>query len=117
MIELSRGAGQVVAADVRTTVAAFDGALLSGARMCVSVLEATQGANVPIAQTQRLLKSISSGMQSVVDGREEIVRAVRSMTAIQGRSNLAEESYGCPDGWEQLAAGSPEVAMAGRPAA
>ena len=102
MAEISKGAGVVVAEDVRATVAAFDGALLNGARMCVSVLEATQGAGVPVAQTQKLLRSISTGLSAVVDGRGEIVAAVRQMTVIKSRSNLAEVSYGCPDGWDSV---------------
>lgn len=112
MIKLMESAGTVVAGDVKTTVAAFDDALLNGARMCVSVLEATQGSNVPIAQSQRVLKSLSTGLQSVVDGRAELVCAVRHMTAIQGRSNLREQSYGCPDGWEAMATSGALPALA-----
>lgn len=102
MTKISMGAGVVVAEDVRATVAAFDGALLNGARMCVSVLEAAQGADVPVAQTQRLLRSISTSLNAVVEGRGEIVAAVRQMTAIKSRSNLAPVDYGCPDGWDVI---------------
>lgn len=116
MIEFRNGAGVVVAGDVKTTVAAFDDALLNGARMCVSVLEATQGANVPISQTQRVLKSMTSGLQSVVDGRADLVSAVRHMTAIQVRSNLSEESYGCPDGWKASSREAPARAATAEPA-
>jgi hypothetical protein len=107
MINFRAGAGTVVAADVKSTVAAVDEALLSGARMCVSVLEATQGTSVPVAQSQKVLRSIAAGLNAVVDGRGEIVSAVRQMNAIKARSNFAPESYGCPTGWDDLTAMEP----------
>ncbi len=99
MIELKHGAGLVVAGEVRNAFNAVDDALLNSARMCVSVLEATQGANIPAQQTQLLLKSITASMTAVVNGRDEIVSALRQMNAIKGQSNLAPVDYGCPDGW------------------
>lgn len=114
MVEFSKGAGLVVANDARTAVAAFDGALLSGARMCVSVLEAAQGANIPAARTQKVLRSISSSLSAVVEGRGEIVAAVRDLNAIKLRSNLRVEDYGCPDGWEAV---DPTAAPTGADAA
>ena len=98
MANFRHGAGIVVAGDVRDAVAAFDGALLSGARMCVSVLEAANGAGVPIVQSQKVLRALSTGMTSVVDGRGEIVSAIRQMNAIKSASNVRMEDYGCPDG-------------------
>jgi hypothetical protein len=103
MINLTEGAGAVVAGEVRDAFAAVDQALLSSARMCASVIEATKGAGIPAGQSQRLLRSITSGMNRVVDGREEIVEALRQMNVIKDRSNLAPVSYGCPTGWEELA--------------
>lgn len=102
MIELKPGAGLVVAGDVRNTFAAFDDALLNGARMCMSVIEATQGTNVPVGQSQLLLRAITNGLNSVVEGRAEIVGALKQMIAIKDQSNLAAVSYGCPDGWDAL---------------
>ena len=103
MIEISKGAGAVVASDVQQTVASVDSALLNGARMCISFIEATQGSKVPVAQTQKVLKSVTAGLSAVVDGRAEIAAAIRHMAAIQGRSNLREEAYGCPLPWDDLA--------------
>ncbi len=99
MIELKHGAGLVVAGEVRNAISSVDDALLNSARMCVSVIEASKGANIPAQQTQQLLRSITTGMTAVVDGRDEIVGALRQMLAIKGQSNLAPVSYGCPDGW------------------
>jgi hypothetical protein len=99
MIELKPGAGLVVAGEIRNAFSAVDDALLNSARMCVSVIEATQGANIPAQQTQQLLRSITASMAAVVDGRDEIVTALKQMLAIKGQSNLAPVNYGCPDGW------------------
>ena len=99
MIELKQGAGLVVAGEIRNAFSAVDDALLNSARMCVSVIEATQGANIPAQQTQRLLRSITASMTAVVDGRDEIVTALKQMLEIKGQSNLAPVDYGCPDGW------------------
>ena len=51
MIELSQGAGEVVAGDVRNAFAAVDDALLNSARMYVSIVEATKGSNIPVSQS------------------------------------------------------------------
>lgn len=99
MIDLKHGAGLVVAGDVRTAFNAVDDAILSSARMCVSVLEATQNTNIPAQQTQHLLRSITASMTAVVAGRDEIVTALKQMLTIKGHSNLAPVNYGCPDGW------------------
>jgi hypothetical protein len=104
MIELKQGAGLVVAGDVQNAFSAVDDAILNSARMCVSVIEATQGANVPAQQTQILLRAITAGMSAVVEGRAEIVNALKQMISIKDQSNLAPVSYGCPDGWSTSAA-------------
>lgn len=104
MIKLKESAGIVLAGDVRNAVAAVDDALLNGAKLCVSVLEAAQESNLPVQQTQKLYRSIISGLNAVLEGRGEIVAAVQRMNAIKAQSNLAPQNYGCPDGWEQVAA-------------
>lgn len=104
MIKLKEGAGIVVAGDVRNAVAAVDDALLNGAKLCVSVLEAAQGTNLPVQQTQKLYRSITTGLSAVLDGRGEFVAAVRQMNEIKARSNLAPQNYGCPDGWDAVTA-------------
>lgn len=91
-----------MAADVQSAIAAVDDALLNSARMCVSILEATRGTKIPATQTQRLLRSVTAGLSTVVSGRAEIVSAIRTMTAIQANSNLRETAFGCPLDWEEL---------------
>ncbi|MEI9928039.1 MAG: hypothetical protein WDN44_10550 [Sphingomonas sp.] len=107
MFEFRQGAGAVVAADTSNTVAAMDDALLNGVRMCASIIEATQGSNLPAAHSQKLLNSMTAGLTQVVAGRGEIVTAIRQLTAIKGQSNFAPMDFGCPDGW-----GPPEAAAA-----
>lgn len=89
----------MVAGEIRNAFNAVDDALLNSARMCVSVIEATQGTNIPAQQTQQLLQSITASMTAVVNGRDEIVTALKQMLVIKGQSNLAPVDYGCPDGW------------------
>ena len=100
MLNFRPGAGPIVAADTQNTVAAGDDALLNGARMCASIIEATQGSNLPAAQSQRLLSSMTAGLQRVVEGRGEIVATIRQLSVIKSRSNFAPENFGCPEGWE-----------------
>lgn len=111
MIELNAGAGTVVAADVRTAFASVDESLLNQARMTVSVLEATQGADIPAGQKQKLLRSLSDSMAAMVEGRSSICAALGEMLKIKQHSNLSPVSYGCPIGWEDLKASAAPAAM------
>lgn len=97
MLQFRPGAGAVVAADTQNAVAAVDDALLNGMRMCASIIEATQGSNLPAAQSQRLLASMTSGLAQFVAGRGEIVATIRQLATIKGQSNFAPEDYGCPE--------------------
>lgn len=97
MIEFRHGGGAVVAADARSAMTSVDEALLNGARMCASFLEASQGSSLPASHSQRVIRSITAGMNSVVEARASMVTAIRELRVIQGRSNFAEEAYGCPD--------------------
>jgi hypothetical protein len=103
MLNFRPGAGAIVASDSQNAVAAVDDALLNGVRMCASIIEATQGSNLPPAQSQKLLTSMTSGLQSVVQGRGEIVSTIRQLAFIKSRSNFAPENFGCPEGWDALA--------------
>jgi hypothetical protein len=100
MLKFRPGAGAIVAADSQNTVAAVDDALLNGVRMCASIIEATQGSNLPATQSQKLLRAMTAGLQSVVAGRGEIVATIRQLAVIKSQSNFAPEDFGCPEGWE-----------------
>ncbi|HYJ30813.1 MAG TPA: hypothetical protein VEW25_10790, partial [Allosphingosinicella sp.] len=69
MLNFRPGAGPVVAADTKNAVAAVDDALLNSARLMASIIEATQGSNLPVSESQKLLAAMTSGLQSVLDGR------------------------------------------------
>lgn len=103
MLNFRAGAGAVVAADTKNAVAAVDDALLNSARLIASVIEATQGSNLPVSESQKLLSSMTCGLQAVLDGRGNMVSAIRQMTNIKGRSNFAPVDFGCPGGWEAAA--------------
>lgn len=100
MIEIGKGVGLVVAGDVRNVFAAVDDAILNSARLCASVVEAMQGCNIPVVHSQQVLGNVTAGIAAVVNGRAEMVAAVRQMHAIKGQSDLAPVDYGCPDGWK-----------------
>lgn len=109
MLNFRPGAGTIVAADTKNAVAAVDDALLNSARLIASVIEATQGSNLPVSESQKLLSSMTSGLQAVLDGRGNMVAAIRQMTNIKGRSNFAPMDFGCPVGL--YAADSAEVTL------
>ncbi len=45
----------------------------------------------------------------MVEGRSQVVSAIRHLNAIKQGSNIAPMNFGCPEGWEQMAldAGQP----------
>lgn len=98
MLNFRPGAGPVVAADTKNAVAAVDDALLNSARLIASVIEATQGSNLPVGESQQLFSEMTSSLQSVLDGRGTMVSAIRRMTDMKGRSNFAPLDFGCPGG-------------------
>jgi hypothetical protein len=102
MLEFRPGAGAIVAADSQNAVAAVDDALLNSVRMYASVIEATQGSNLAPAQSQKLLITMTAGLQSVVNGRGEIVSTIRHLALLKARSNFAPLDFGCPLPWEDL---------------
>ncbi|WP_066479416.1 MULTISPECIES: hypothetical protein [unclassified Sphingomonas] len=99
MLEFRPGAGAVVAADTKNAVAAVDDALLQSARLCASIIEASQGSNLPISRSQKLYKSMAQGLNRVVEGRGDLVDTIRELTLIKEDSNFASANFGCPDGW------------------
>ncbi|WP_070153094.1 hypothetical protein [Sphingobium phenoxybenzoativorans] len=88
-------AGHTVAADVRNVFSGIDGALLNTARLTVSLLEASEGADLSAAKGQKVLESVAAGFNKVVEGRKEIMTAHRALTVIKGESNLSVVDYGC----------------------
>lgn len=111
MVNFQPGAGAVVAADSKNAVAAVDDALLNNLRMYASFIEATQGSNLPAAQSQKVYKSLSASLSAIVEGRADIVAAIRQLNFIKGASNLRELDFGCPL-WLEASPGPTAVQLA-----
>lgn len=111
MANFQIGAGAVVAADSKNTVSAIDDAMLNHARMLASFIEVTQGANLSADKSQKFYKSMSAGLNAFVEGRGDIVSAIRQLNYIKSISNLREENFGCPI-WVEAAPGPVAAAPA-----
>lgn len=103
MHNIKQRVGDVIAADTQASIEALDTAVLMQTRLCASTIEAATDSRLPIAATQSLLETLSSGMQVLVQGRAELAKTVRHINLIQARSNLRETSFGCPNGWAPTA--------------
>jgi hypothetical protein len=90
--------GTLVAADTQGTLKALDDAILSELKLCTTLVEAIQGGDVPIASSQKILSSVTSGLSHIVAGRGEMATAVRQLTILKRDSNLSVYDYGCPNG-------------------
>lgn len=97
MHEIKHSSGAVVAAETQASVAAIDTAVLTQARLCVSVIEAANDTNAPVVTVQKLLQSMTAGMSGLVASRMDMVNTVRELTLIQRRSTLDASDFGCPD--------------------
>lgn len=104
--------GQVVAADTQASITALDTAVLMHSRLCASAIEASADSHLPIAATQGLLESLAAGIDGLVQSRSKLVTAVRHINIIQGRSNLRETGFGCPNGWHPIAKDEQQIATA-----
>lgn len=100
MYAISKQIGQVVAADSQSSVSSLDSALIAQARMCATVVEASDASHLPMGATQKVLASLTGGMRNLVESRAELLAAVQELTVIQRRSNLRETGFGCPAGPE-----------------
>ncbi|WP_106640274.1 hypothetical protein [Allosphingosinicella vermicomposti] len=95
MIQLTEGAGQVIAADMVTVFHSTDDALLNSARLTVSVLEGTAQSGMHPRIKQKLLQSMSTGYGKILEGRKDMIDAHSQMIVIQRLSNIATVNYGC----------------------
>lgn len=112
MHNIKQRVGDVIAADTQASVEALDTAVLMQTRLCASALEAAADSRLPIAATQGLLETLSSGMHVLVQSRAELAKAVRHINLIQAKSNLRETSFGCPNGWAPLEGANQNVIVA-----
>lgn len=95
MIQLSEGAGQVIASDVTTVFQMTDQTLLSNVRLAASVLEGTEKSGLHPRTKQKLLETVSQSFDMMLQGRKSMVDAHGQMIVIQRQSSIAEVGYGC----------------------
>jgi hypothetical protein len=102
MLKIEKNTGALVAAETKCALKAIDDAILTELRLCATVVEAFGETELPIGSSQKLLQSMTSGLNHFVAGRSEMAQTVRTLTAIKDGSNLQETSYSCPSGQPPL---------------
>jgi hypothetical protein len=98
MYTISKPIGQVVAMDSQSSSTSLDLALISQARLCATVIEASEASHLPMKATQPVLESLATGMRCLIDNRAQLLAAVHELTIIQKSSSLRETAFGCPTG-------------------
>lgn len=95
MIHMSEAAGRVIAGDTVSNFSAADEALLHSARLTMSVLEGTAKSGLHPRTKQKLLETMSSGHDKLLESRRAFVNAHAQLLVIQKQSNLAPHNWGC----------------------
>lgn len=95
MYNFHEGAAHVIAADMRSTFASMDTALATGARMLGNMVETAQMARLNATESQRIYAEMASGLANVVQGRADIVEAMKRLTVLKRNSNLETVDVGC----------------------
>lgn len=95
MLEISEATGAVIAGELTQTFQDIDRALLSTARLSVSLLEAAQSLAIEPRRKQSLLEHLFCGCGLAVESRGRFMGVWRDSRAIQGQSNLKEMNWGC----------------------
>lgn len=98
MQNVEKNIGTLVAADSKEAISAIDQAIVSKLKLCMTVVEGAAASNIPVASTQKLLQSMSSGLSNIVAGRADMAQTIRFLGCIQRQSTLKTVSYGCPNG-------------------
>ena len=96
MFNIQDNIGMLVANETQGALRAIDDAILTKLRLCTTLVEAFEEANMPVGPSQKLLQSIASGLNHIVAGRGEMADTVKTLTAIKSNSSLKESSYNCP---------------------
>ena len=96
MLNIQNNIGLLVADETQGALRAIDNAILTELRLCTTLVEAFEEANLSVGPSQKLLQSIATGLDHIVAGRGEMAHTVRALTAIKAGSSLKETSYNCP---------------------
>ena len=94
-MHISEAGGRTVAADINTAFGSFDAAILDTARLTASLMETKAASNVTPGRSQRVLDSIGTSINKLIEGRRDMVAAHRTLVAIKDESNLQVVDFGC----------------------
>lgn len=98
MHRIQENAARVIATDTQTSVGAIDQAVMSYSRLCASIVEVSNAAELPVTAGQPALAKVAAGLAALIEGREHIASATRELIKIQRSSNLNETAFHCPGG-------------------
>lgn len=91
--------GNIIAKSTQASIGSVDRALTDNLNLFNMVMEVSHVSKIPMKLDQQLVEQCSAGITDIVNARRKMVRLVDSMQRIQSASNLAETSFGCPDGF------------------
>jgi len=97
MINVKQATGHVIAGESTAMLDAADHALLSSARMTVTILEATVETRLDPRTKQKLLEAMSAGQSKLIEGRKDFTSVHSQLVVLQRKTNLAEVNWGCDE--------------------
>lgn len=98
-MKIEKKYGNLIADTTRQSVASVDQALRDNLLLFNTILEVSEASKTPLKIDQKLVEQCSEGLQEIVSARRSMVRLVDSLYFVQKKSNLAEEAFGCPRGY------------------
>lgn len=98
MHRIQETAAKVVAADTLVSVGAIDQAVMSYSRLCASIVEVSNAADLPVTTGQPALAKVAAGLAALIEGRQHIASATRELIKVQQASTLRETAFQCPGG-------------------
>jgi hypothetical protein len=98
MHQIGETAARVVVSDTQSSVGAIDQAVMSYSRLCASIVEVSNAADLPVTAGQPALAKVAAGLTALIEGREHIASATRELIKVQSASTLRETSFQCPGG-------------------
>lgn len=111
MHQIAETAARVVVSDTQSSVGAIDQAVMSYSRLCASIVEVSNAADLPVTAGQPALAKVAAGLTALIEGREHIASATRELIKVQNASTLRETAFQCPGGLAKFPA-EPQTASA-----
>lgn len=112
MHRIQEAAAKVVVSDTQSSVGAIDEAVMSYSRLCASIVEVSNAADLPVTAGQPALAKVAAGLAALIEGREHIAAATRELIKVQRDSSLRETAFQCPGGLPQTGMAEPSAAPA-----